>query len=322
MKEWLEPIQRILESKNISGMLVIVGLLVMLSSMVSYAGTPPSIALVSEPFYWRLGIGAFLLASGLVIYAWEDMSGAWVSRRKVESISAGFAVKVAADRQIEVVFGKIEDQAAIPEMQDVDAAIALPVNEFFDKRCFSDSKTATGTYVLKHFPPPKAEPFMDAVKAALSKAVPNPVPVETQPGLRELAFGVATCIEVKPPHYDSPRIVIVAVSTKELNVGIRSEVGFLFAAIAKLRAFMSNNHVRTIVLPLFGTGEGGLRREVALFELVIAFADAMLRPSGQHIRVVRIVIYDPDGRSPQISKRTARRILGVGTGMFPREQIQ
>ena len=66
---------------------------------------------------------------------------------KITKTQAGFRLRFDSNFVIDVNFGKIEDIS--PENH---SAVVLPANTSFDDECIRDSRSALGSFFLKHFP--------------------------------------------------------------------------------------------------------------------------------------------------------------------------
>ena len=79
---------------------------------------------------------------------------------------------------------------------------------------------------------------------------------------------------------------------------------------------MVDKRITKIYLPIMGAGHGCLGDEVALFTLVLAWAEIMCKPLSRNVEI-NIVVFKADEKSkPRLSSKVIKRILYVATGMF------
>lgn len=313
-----DSVKKLLEQK-LGTILAIFGTLFVTASFceVSLLGSTCSFGFAGSPNVWRLVIGLVFVSGGVALTWWEELSGSWVARRRVVSDGNGYAVNFGSNGRgtlVRVWFGRIEE--IFPE-HGGSAAVVLPANEFFDRDCYADEKTALGAFVGKHFSNNDYPVFTSAVATQLTADRVPTQSVEKETGVNEASYGVGTCVFLDRPAGKPMKMILSSVSTKRAKQGIRSEASFLFSAVSGIHAKMVDKRVDAIFLPLLGAGKGGLGSAMALFTAVIAFAEAITRPSGHQITSITIVVFQKDSKSePEIRKSTVRRILGVGTGMI------
>jgi len=66
-----------------------------------------------------------------------------------------------------------------------------------------------------------------------------------------------------------------------------------------------------------GSGHGGLKKEVALFALLLAVCDFITKPNGHHLKTINIVVFQSSKKDkPLISRIISKRLLKISTGMF------
>jgi hypothetical protein len=71
-----------------------------------------------------------------------------------------------------------------------------------------------------------------------------------------------------------------------------------------------------VFIPIISSGHGGIKREVALFGMLLAICDAVTRSYGHHISDYNIVIFQKDAAAkPDVSKTIAKRLLKMAVGM-------
>jgi len=311
MKELLDWITRATPPR----LLLVVGLVLLAGSFVDvgHAKDGWTLAMLGRPNLWLFGSALGVTIVGFSGWWWEQYSGVWITRTKVKKCEDGFVVEFSGDRsgsQIAVVFGRLEEINAGP------GVVALPVNDLFEDECFTDEKTVTGAYIARHFNGAHRNPIIQKIQAGVQAQVTNPRMVVAENGTpKRPAFGVGIAVPIVANSSEEPCRIFVSVSTKRADVGIHSEMASLFLAVTSCVRIMADKRIDSIALPVFGTGKGGLGRELALMTLVTAFADAIRRPGGQHIKTVKIVVFKPKDKPPEIASARVRRILATGVGM-------
>jgi hypothetical protein len=252
--------------------------------------------------------GLFFVVLGLVVHFYEDWSGRWVTRRRVSKTATGYEVNLSTAR-LGVTFGRIEELATADE----NAAVVLPASEFFDDTCTADDRSALGSFMKKHF---SDIPAVHGLIIKEARRGPSQMVAGTN-NLPEESFGIGNCVFLDRPLNSKHRIIVAAVSTRRAGIGLHSEVSFIFNTIKRLNEMVSDKRLDRVTLPVLGTGHGGLRNEVALFAMVLAFSEVARSSAGHHLRNVDIVVFGPNGpKSGKIKAATVRRILGVAAAMF------
>lgn len=105
-------------------------------------------------------------------------------------------------------------------------------------------------------------------------------------------------------------MAFLATTTVKENEGIQCEASDIFRAIKGLHNLMNTERLDTVIIPVIGSGHGGLRPALSLFCMLVAFAECLVKPSGRHIKHVRIVIFQKDKNSkPSIPFWQVRRLL-------------
>jgi hypothetical protein len=140
--------------------------------------------------------------------------------------------------------------------------------------------------------------------------------VEKERGVFQQSYGTGTCVFLESPLKTSQRIILAAATSKRAGEGLRGEISFNFRAVNEVYRIAADKRLRKVYLPVIGSGHGCLRSEVALFSLVIAWAEILCKPTSPHIQINIIVFRQNDKASPEISRRVVRRVLRMAVGMF------
>ena len=204
----------------------------------------------------------------------------WLQQVELRELPDGVAVKLR-DTTLGVRHGRIEEVAP-----DDTRAVVLPVNEFFDRECFDDARTAVGAFAGAHFPD-QYDALHDLARQQLAGA-PTDV-VARRPGVMLPSYGAGKCIFLDRPLQSKHRLILAAVTTDRASTGLECEVPFLHQALKQIESILATNRMSSVAMPLMGAGAGNLRREVALFTLILGLSELPRR----RIRAAEILIYPP-----------------------------
>lgn len=220
----------------------------------------------------------------------------WTALSKIRKISNGFQTTIES-ATIEICFGQIQELIKT----ETTALVALPANDLFDDKCIEDTRSSLGAFVNNIFPN-QVHQISNLVKDKLPAAsvVHNGIP----------RYDIGSTIYFDRPLSKDIRLAFLAVTTVTENYGIRCEAPDIFKAIKGVHRLISAQRLDTVVLPVIGSGHGGLRPPVSLICMLIAFAECLKEPSGHHIKSVRIVVFQENKHTkPSISYWQARRLL-------------
>ena len=225
-------------------------------------------------------------------------------KKKVQNTGNGYCISCGA-LTIKISFGRIEgfDCADV----EGDHLIALPANEFFDDDCIHDPHSALGAFMQHHF----KDNILD-IKTLVEDALRDEpsVKVEKKPGKVAPSYGVGKCIFLDRPLSSRFRLAMVAVTTQRTNVGLHADAHYVFQAAESIQCLMANNRLTRLYLPVLGSGHGGLKGEVSLVCMLIAFGELHRRKSAHNLREVNIVVYKHSENSPpSISEIGVKRAL-------------
>lgn len=232
--------------------------------------------------------------------------GAHISTSSNEITSTADECRMLLGRtQMCVRFGDIRHY----DSKEPGTVVALPANEFFDDDCISDTRSALGAYMRSAFPDKIGE-----IQKLISQKLAN-VPselVEREPNERARSYGVANCVCLKNALSSGRNVMFVSVTTKRAGIGLRSEARYLFAAMKAVCHAMNDGRFTDLVLPLMGSGHGGLEPELALLYLLLSTQAVLDDRSGSHLRSVTIVIFQKDEHTtPNVHPDVVRRMLSL-----------
>lgn len=185
---------------------------------------------------------------------------------------------------VRIEVGRIEDCAS----DDTRAVIALPANEYFDDECVRDLNSALGAYVHRYFKE-SLRPFLDEIRAAL-RGLPSERVPRAERRIDD-SYGIGQAIYLRglaPAH----RVILVSATTERTGIGLRAEPHFLYAAMQGVVETMNANRFDSVVVPVLGSGHGGMPLLVALLFNLLAIRSCLTDEIGRHIRQVRIVLFE------------------------------
>lgn len=220
----------------------------------------------------------------------------WTALSKIKKTSNGFQTNIER-ATIEICFGQIQELYK----NESTALVALPANDLFDDKCIEDTRSALGAFVNNIFPN-QVHLISDLAKNRL------PVSSGIYSGIHK--YDIGSTIYFDCPLSKDIRMAFLSVTTVTENNGIRCEAPDIFKAVKGLHRLIISQRLDSVVLPVIGSGHGGLHPPVSLICMLIAFAMCIKEPSGHHIKSVRIVVYQKDKHTkPAISYWQVRRLL-------------
>jgi len=267
------------------------------------------------PIYPIFACGIILMLASIAIFVFTDSPLNFNFRSKIRSTKTGFEIDIS-HAKLTITFGRIEEC----EFRDSSCVIALPANEFFDDECMNDKKSSLGAYMRSTFP----EHIRD-IQKLVSKNLLREVPqeVEKELGFRQPSYGIGTCIYLDKPLSSDRRIILTSVSTKRAGQGLRSESSYIFKALKSIHQVMIDHRLSDLYIPLLGSGHGGVRKETALLYMIMALWEILCGPSGHHLRLVTIIVFQKDDKTPaEISRQAVRQILSLVEAIFLRIDLR
>lgn len=192
--------------------------------------------------------------------------------------------------KIKVSLGKIQDF----DCTSNDCLVALPANEYFDDECIHDSRSALGAFMQHHF-----NTSISDIQALVKDALENEAceEVNKKPTETGISYGVGKSLFLNNPLSSNLRIAMVAVTTQRAGEGLRADASYIFKAAKSLQQLMVNNRLATLYIPILGSGHGGLKQEISLVCMLIAFGE-LHKSSGHNLKEVNIIVYRHDSESP------------------------
>ena len=230
--------------------------------------------------------------------------------RDLESLLGGLSVQANnTDSQQICVSARIKNttvQVELGQIQDYPAdggVVALPANEYFDDECLTDLSSSLGAYVQHHFKD-SLEEFLEHVHVELTDLPSLRVPRGERRIDDSYGIGQAVFLRGLSPDY---RIILVSATTERAAVGLRAEPHFLYAAMQGIIETMNANRLYSLVIPVLGSGHGGMPLTVALLFNLLAVRSCLASEAGIHMRELRIVIFD--GAAAEITRPAVEEVM-------------
>jgi hypothetical protein len=263
--------------------------------------TKLAVSPLTQPLYPSILLGVLLIAIGVTLHIVTNLSITTFSMSNVKRLPNGYSVSHGSF-VLNVLFGRIETIDCFRG----ECMIALPANEFFDDECINDIRSALGAYLQYYF-----KDNIPKIESLVKKLLQNESyqEVEKEPGILAPSYGVGKCIYLDRPLSSQHRIAMVSVTTKRANEGLRASPSYIFNAVDSIQREMANHRITQLYVPVLGSGHGGLKGEISLTCMLIAFTELCARQSGRHLNV-NIVVFKRDEKSKStISDKSIKRAL-------------
>lgn len=256
------------------------------------------------------GVALIALSGGSFIYelirgASLD-AGAGVDLSLVTESKGTFSTQVAGC-EIRVVNGRLEEYAKNPH-----TIVVLPCNEYFDDRCVDDTRSALGAYVNCVFDGQVPQFVSLMTDECRKKLGPGREEQKTEDETA-VSYGVARCFLLTQPLGRNVNIALLSTTTQRVGQGLHSRISYLFDGMRELVGRLGSVRINEVVMPVMGSGHGGVDLPLALVGLLGALAEATQYAQGsQRLKKATIVIFRRDARSkPQVDPVVVRRALAL-----------
>jgi hypothetical protein len=253
--------------------------------------------------------GGVLLLASIMAFGYtffRDNSAIGVDLRKVKDEN-GVLSTFVGDCEIRVVNGSINDYSKEPSL-----AVVLPCNKYFDDECAQDTKSALGAYVNRVFEG-QVDAFMALARAECLKKFGAGTEQQKTNEARAVSFGAGQCILLVKPLGRPNAVALVSTTTQRAGEGLESRIWHLFDGVRNLTSRLADERLNQIIMPVFGSGHGGMNPSIAFVGLLLAVADAARHGrGGQRLKKATIVVFKRDAASPsQVNIAIIRRALAL-----------
>jgi|WetSurMetagenome_2_1015567.scaffolds.fasta_scaffold76804_3 hypothetical protein len=287
----LSAISEIVKNGKFHLILLVAGIIFIFLSMFYIQDiTKGQISFIS-PRFFPLCVGIIFLLAALIF---SDLDLLQIKLRGVKKIQYGFQVQLK-QAKINILFGKLEELY----QPNTGELVILPANNLFDDECINDSRSALGSFVAHEFPKEihKIQSLVTEQSQKTDEA-------------SELPYEIGKYLYFDRPLGTQIKMAFVAVTTIDGKLGITCEPENIFSAIQGVHTLMNEKRIDKVMLPLIGCGHGGMLPPISLTCMLLAFAEAIRKPSGSHIKEVSIVIFRKDRKdTPQITSSDIKRLL-------------
>jgi hypothetical protein len=251
-------------------------------------------------------IGLLFVVAGIAFHFLEQETFTFSKIAGAHKEGNGYAICIGeAPRKatVAVTFGRLEDVS----QQHTDAIVVLPANEFFDDECMEDPKSSLGAFILKHYPAKLHD--LKSIIAEKLQGVPT-TQVEKEKKLIVASYAVGTCVSVDRALGTGWRLLFAAVTTKRAGWPLKAESQDVIKVVQEIGGKLADLRASDVVLPVMGSGHGGLSPEAALTCILIGFVELLTGPGGRQLRRIDIVVFQEDQKTPpELSKRQVLRAL-------------
>jgi hypothetical protein len=93
-------------------------------------------------------------------------------------------------------------------------------------------------------------------------------------------------------------------------------MSYIFKAVKEIERIVVDHRIDSVYVPVMGSGHGGLRKEVALFGILLALCDVVTKRGYNNCDFNIVVFQGSDSDKPSISKAVSKRLLRIATGMY------
>lgn len=268
----------------------------------------------SPDTYWLATIGLVLLLLSALAFTLNVLPtlrksdvGAGVDLDRVKEDKHGELSTTVNGCEIRVVAGRIEDFAHARG-----TVVVLPCNEYFDDRCVDDPKSALGAFVNRAFDG-QTHAFIKLMTDECGRKFGSAEMRQKTTGERAESFGTGKCILLEKPLGRSVPVALVSTTTQRAGEGLAARISYLFDGMRALVTCLPDARIDEIVMPLLGSGNGGLDRPLAFVGLLLALAEVARYGQGsQRPKRVTVVLFKRDADSqPEVDSTVVRRALAL-----------
>ena len=174
--------------------------------------------------------------------------------------------------------------------------MVLPANDKFDDECVDDKKSVLGSFSNSLFPSGNHE-FKEMIKKELAKREND-------------KFDIGNWIYLHNIKSSNNifNVGIVAVTHLKEDGNILAYSENIMLAFKGIHKMMTQKRIKTVYLPLVGSGHGGLTPELSLLCLLISIVEGFKKEDGHTLKNINIVIYKKDNVDKDVSYKRMKKI--------------
>ncbi|MBF0540153.1 MAG: hypothetical protein HQK91_01725 [Nitrospirae bacterium] len=244
----------------------------------------------------------------MVVFMIMILKGAGKTKNpEVYSVEHSFRIKIM-HATIEVCFGTLQN---LYQWGD-NSCVVFPVNEHFNSNCFKDINSALGSFCKQSLSFDQFNDISEALKKWHSEKSVNWK--ETTTGIKKAPKGTPFFHNIQ----GIAKMVLLAVTSVTIKNDIQCKASNICNSVEglyKLDEIKGTNKtpLNTVVIPLLGTGKGGIPPLVSLNCMLIAFVERIKKkPSGNNIKLIRIIVFQRDKDTESIiSHEQVRELLSL-----------
>ena len=297
-------LKELLAKQRYPVILLVAGVFLILAGNYSMSGEVSKLQMVRQrPQVILNMLGVLCVLGSAVLFLVDEDFVAYRRGCKIRKTKDGFEARFR-ESKLCVDFGLLQE---LYSPLDQTSAVVLPANEFFDERCFSDERTAAGSFAGRYFSKQGIDDLKDLVHRELA-GHPSEI-VSTAQGQSRKSYGVGTCVYLGHPLTQSVRIIFAAIASDRAPHGLRVDLSTVFRTVEDVKCKLASERLSTVYIPLLGAGKGGVPAEIAFLTLISALLEARCRDGGHNLKEMHVVIFENEHREPDVSPRQARRAL-------------
>jgi hypothetical protein len=272
----LSKLLAILSDFSLVKIFIISGIILMGSAFVTY---DQKLIISNEYSCIRLLIGVAFLLIGLLVQILSVVEQITSPKITVHGKKYRFN-----KTDLLVKIGNIENR----ENFTSNSIVLLPANTKFDDDCITDINSALGSFFLTHYP----NRIEEAKSVIIQMAQENCFRI----GDNEYELG--STLILSEPFTHLTNIAITAITTRIPRQGILTNISAISLSIKNIFELTADKKIDKIVLPLLGSGHGGLETKIALNSIL--FNVKYYSSIYHHIKNVLIVLYNKDNNPEKI----------------------
>ncbi len=251
---------------------------------------------IQNPNIILLSIGIVVLAIVLISHFFEFKK--IKIKRLLKKTEKGFKIDIGS-YQLNISFVDIKNV----NCSDAQSAIILPMNDTFDDECINDPKSSLGAFFQENFPK-----GIKDIQGLIANELKN-TSYETIDNTK--IYPLNTVIYLDGPLGSKQHIILVSVTTKRKNEGIKSDPSYIAKGVLEVFKFSADKKLEKFYMPVLGAGHGGVDFNVALYSLLLEAIYNLKYKKFHHVKEINIIIYDPEHKLAKDVKNTLYCVVEV-----------
>lgn len=249
-----------------------------------------------NPNFILLSIGIVVLAIVMISHLFEFRK--IKIKRLLKKAEKGFKIAIGSCH-LNINFDDIKNV----KCSDAQSAIILPMNDTFDDECINDPKSSLGAFIQENFPKGIKE-----IQGLIANELKD-TSYETLDSIK--IYPLNTVIYLDGPLGSKQHIILVSVTTKRKNEGIKSDPSYIANGILEVFKFSADKKMTKLYMPVLGAGHGGVDFSVALYSLLLEVIYNLKYNKFHHVKEMNIIIYDPEHKLSKGVKNAIYCVLEV-----------